>query len=99
MVMEKVGAGQGKTGSGTKGENETGAGKFWKKRAVTERAIAALKGGHRWHRAVVCPGTTTGWHSAPAFSPIPVGRADGRMDGWMDTHTNAFGFLTVNSGG
>lgn len=88
MVMEKVGAGQGKTGSGTKGENETGAGKFWKKRAVTERAIAALKGGHRWHRAVVCPGTTTGWHSAPAFSPIPVGRADGRMDGRTHTQTH-----------
>lgn len=46
--------------------------------------IAALKGGHRWHGAVVCPGTTTGWLSAPAFSPIPVGRTDGRMD----THTH-----------
>lgn len=96
MVMEKVGAGQEKTGSGTKGENETGAGKFWKKRAVTERMIAALKGGHRWHRAVVCPGTTTGWHSAPAFSPIPVGRTDRHTH--KRTVTLRFEFLTVNCG-
>lgn len=25
-----------------------------------------------WHWAVVCPGTTTGRHSTPAFSPVPV---------------------------
>lgn len=31
-----------------------------------------MKGGRGWHWAVVCPGTTTGRHSTPAFSPVPV---------------------------
>lgn len=39
---------------------------------TTGGQITAVKGGHRWQSAVVCPGTTIGWHSTPAFSQVPV---------------------------
>lgn len=44
---------------GTKGET----------RETEEGDVGVVESGNRWHDVVVCPGTTMGWHSTPAFSP------------------------------
>lgn len=51
------------------------AGLLGTKRETREREegdVGVVEGGNRWHDAVVCPGTTMGWHSTPAVSPVPV---------------------------
>lgn len=66
--------------------------KFMKKRAATEGELRALKGGRRWQSAVVCPGTTMGWHSTPAFSSIPVGPSFHTY-----THTHTHSIISTNT--